>query len=80
MSSERPAVAYVWIWLPGATEPVVSRRLARDRSRLTFNYGRSYLERTDAIPIYEPESPLRRGLIRPEPGFNSRRLSARCRF
>jgi serine/threonine-protein kinase HipA len=70
MSSERPAEAYVWIWLPGAKEPVVAGRLARDRRRLTFNYGRSYLERTDAIPIYEPELPLRRGLIPPEPALN----------
>jgi serine/threonine-protein kinase HipA len=49
---------------------VVAGRLARDRRRLTFSYGRSYLERTEAIPIYEPELPLRRGLIPPEPGLN----------
>ena len=30
--------AFVWIWLPGATEPVVAGRLARaSDSRLTFN-------------------------------------------
>src|SRR3546814_9128374 len=56
--------AFVWIWLPGATEPVIAGRLAHDRDgRLTFNYGQSYLARGDAIAIYEPELPLRAGLI-----------------
>lgn len=61
--------AYVWIWLPGATEPVVAGRVARDGERLIFNYGQSYLNRPDAIPIYEPELPLRRGPIPPEAGL-----------
>ena len=35
MTSDRPEKktpdeAYVWIWLPGATEPVVAGRIARD--------------------------------------------------
>ncbi|RUO31234.1 type II toxin-antitoxin system HipA family toxin [Aliidiomarina soli] len=56
--------AYVWIWLPDATEPVVAGRLEPDGEKLLFNYGRSYLERTmDAIPIYEPELPLRPGVL-----------------
>src|SRR3546814_11499312 len=56
--------AFVWIWLPGATEPVIAGRLAHDRDgRLTFNYGQSYLARGDAIAIYEPELPLRAGLL-----------------
>src|SRR3546814_19261556 len=56
--------AFVWIWLPGATEPVIAGRLAHDRDgRLTFNYGQSYLVRGDAIATYEPELPLRAGLI-----------------
>lgn len=64
-----PKEAYVWIWLPGATEPVVAGRLARDGDRLIFNYGRSYLERDDAIPIYEPELSLKRGAIVPAAGL-----------
>ncbi len=40
--------AYVWVWLPGRTEPVVAGRLYRDGARLAFNYGRSYLDRPDA--------------------------------
>lgn len=68
-SAEAPGEAYVWVWLPGATEPVVAGRLQRERDRLVFNYGRSYLRRPDAIPIYLPELPLRRGAIPPEPGL-----------
>lgn len=64
-----PDEAYVWIWLPGATEPVVAGRLARSGDRLIFNYGQSYLERGHAIPIYEPELPLTRGAIPPESGL-----------
>ncbi|MBM68118.1 MAG: phosphatidylinositol kinase [Haliea sp.] len=65
-----PDEAFVWLWLPGATEPVVAGRLARDGDRLIFNYGQSYLERTGALPIYVPELPLRRGAIAPGTGLN----------
>ena len=56
--------AYVWFWLPGETRPVVAGRLALvDDNKLVFNYGRSYLARDNAIPIYEPELPLRPGTL-----------------
>lgn len=58
---------YVWIWLPGAVEPVVAGRIAPNGATYVFNYGRSYLDRADAIPIYLPELPLRRGEIAPPP-------------
>ena len=75
MTSDRPDTkapeeTYVWIWLPGATAPVVAGRLARDGERLIFNYGQSYLDRSDRIPIYEPELPLRSGAIAPEAGLS----------
>lgn len=57
--------AFVWIWLPGALEPVIAGRIELDGGVYAFNYGRSYLERADAIPIYAPELPLRRGRIAP---------------
>ena len=57
--------AYVWIWLPGAVNPVVAGRLWRDEPRYLFNYGQSYLARPDAIAIHERELPLREGLIEP---------------
>lgn len=57
--------AFVWVWLPGETEPVVAGRIEQLGERYVFNYGASYLERENAIPIYEPELPLRRGRIEP---------------
>jgi serine/threonine-protein kinase HipA len=60
-----PERAYVWVWLPGATEPVVAGQLRADGDLISFNYGRSYLERREAIPLYLPELPLRTGRIRP---------------
>ncbi len=62
--------AYVWIWLPGTTDPVVAGRLVREGDRLIFNYGQSYLARTDAMAIYLPELPLQRGALVPEPGLS----------
>ena len=55
--------AYVWAWLPGETRPVVAGRLAVAGDRLVFNYGRSYLERDNAISLYAPELPLRPGTL-----------------
>ena len=75
MTSDRPdrnapQEAYVWIWLPGTTVPVIAGRIARDGEWLIFNYGQSYLDRNDRIPIYEPELPLRSGAIAPEAGLS----------
>ena len=60
--------AYVWIWLLDATEPVVAGKLeADDQGNVQFNYGKSYLERINANPtaisIYEPELPLKKGVL-----------------
>lgn len=59
--------AYVWAWLPGRVDPVVAGKLTRDRGLIRFNYGRSYLEMAErgegAVPLYEPELPLRRGVL-----------------
>src|SRR5664280_3455567 len=57
MTSE-PTHAYVWVWLPGATEPVVAGLLERDGTSVSFTYGRSYRARDNAISLYEPELPL----------------------
>lgn len=68
MTSERsppPREAFVWVWLPKRVTPVVAGRIVREGEIHTFNYGRSYLERSDAIPLYLPELPLGRGAIRP---------------
>ena len=68
-SRAAPKEAYVWFWLPGEVEPVVAGRIARDGGRYSFNYGRSYLDRGEAVPIYEPELPLQRGAISPLDGL-----------
>ena len=61
--------AYVWIWLPDADTLVVAGLLSRRGDRLIFNYGRSYLARANAIPIYAPELPLQTGEIPLLPGL-----------
>ncbi|MCP3936885.1 MAG: HipA domain-containing protein [Actinomycetia bacterium] len=63
--SESPSEAYVWTWLPGADEPVVAGRIEAAGSIFFFNYGQSFLRNTNAVPLYEPELPLRSGQIRP---------------
>ena len=62
--------AYVWVWLPNATEPVVAGLLTQQGPQLVFNYGRSYLARPDAISLYAPELPLQPGSISLIPGLN----------
>lgn len=78
MTSNSPHEAFVWIWLPGETTPVVAGRLEADSGRLLFNYGKSYLERAEpsnpqspppAMAIYEPELPLKAGGISPPEGL-----------
>lgn len=63
MSSEIPQYdeAFVWVWLPGATEPIVAGRLHARDGLVSFNYGKSYLQRREAIPLYLPELPLESG-------------------
>ena len=70
ISKPRHDEAYVWVWLPGRTVPVVAGRLARDGETLSFIYGRSYLELEGAIPLYLPELPLSAGAIPPEHGLS----------
>ena len=55
--------AFVWIWLPGATEPVVAGKLTADADKLIFNYGKSYLNHKNAISIHDAELPLRPGVL-----------------
>ena len=59
--------AFVWIWLPNETAPVVAGRLESDNDNIVFNYGKSYLERVNdskpVISVYEPELPLASGAL-----------------
>ena len=70
MTSNQNNEAFVWIWLPEETKPIVAGRLEADKELIHFNYGKSYLERvadtskvTSPIPIYEPELPLQSGRL-----------------
>ena len=62
--------AFVWVWLPGAIEPVVAGKLTAEGEYLIFNYGKSYLARENAIPLYSPELPLQSGAIPLLPGLH----------
>lgn len=66
-SKESNKEAFVWIWLPKETQPVVAGKLEDDNGNILFNYGKSYLERVNdtnpAISIYEPELPLKAGVL-----------------
>jgi serine/threonine-protein kinase HipA len=68
-SKSMPREAYVWVWLPHATEPVVAGKLTLHEQRYAFNYGKSYLERGHAISLYDKELPLKSGLIYPHDGL-----------
>jgi len=60
----RTGGAFVWVWLPDATEPVVAGRIAMTRGgEHRFAYGESYLARPAAISLFTPELPLGRGWI-----------------
>lgn len=51
--------AFVWIWLPGETDPVVCGRVAQlDNGDHVFVYGKSYLRNENAISIFPEELPL----------------------
>ena len=67
-SNLQPSEVYVWIWLPGETEPVVAGRLEKHGNQILFNYGKSYLARQEkstspAISIYDVELPLEAGIL-----------------
>jgi serine/threonine-protein kinase HipA len=61
-----PQQIFVWIWLPGAVDPVVCGRMVMAADgRVIFNYGQSYLARQGAIPVFLPDLPLQAGAIEP---------------
>lgn len=65
-----PREGHVWVWLPKTTSPVVAGLLEAVHGIVTFSYGRSYLDRPEAVALYEPELPLQRGRIQPPPGLD----------
>ena len=69
-SKPTPQEAFVWVWLPQAGRPVVAGKLTQRADQLFFTYGRSYLQRPDAMALYLPELPLQTGTITLLPGLN----------
>lgn len=67
---QAPDQAYIWVWLPGQVDPIVAGLLRRVDERHVFAYGRSYLQRDDAVTIHEPELPLQAGVIEPPRGLD----------
>ncbi len=65
-----PTEAFVWVWLPHAQQAVVAGRLVQQGRQLLFNYGRSYLARSDAMALYLPELPLQAGSLPLSVGLN----------
>lgn len=67
-AAEAATQAYVWAWLPDAVDPVLAGRIDREGPLHTFTYGRSYLAREQAMPLYLPELPLAERIIQPLTG------------
>jgi serine/threonine-protein kinase HipA len=69
-SNQAQSEAFVWIWLPGQTAPVVAGRLVKAAGgAYAFNYGQSYLARADAVSLNDRELPLRAGALPLLPGL-----------
>jgi len=61
--------AFVWVWLPGMTEPVVAGRLNATAGQIVFRYAASYRARPEAVPLYLPELPLGDQVLPPLDGM-----------
>lgn len=71
MSSKSPSnEAFIWMWLPNTTSPIVVGRVEQQGPELKFNYGKKYLEHKSRISIYEKELPLKSGTIDLLPGLS----------
>jgi serine/threonine-protein kinase HipA len=67
MTTSSPVTeAFVWIWLPEATSPVVAGRLVLQGGRPHFTYGRTYRALPSAIAFSPVELPLHEGVFVPE--------------
>lgn len=64
-SEGRDDRVYVWVWLPGATEPVVGGVLSPAGNTTVFRYAQSYQALDGAVPLYLPELPLGNEVIAP---------------
>jgi len=65
MTISNPEEAFVWVWLPGYSEPVVAGKIYIEGKKYHFIYGQSYLNRSNAISLFSEELPLQPGAIEP---------------
>lgn len=74
MDTNSDLESYVWMWLPDHTDPTPIGHLEVDGPNIFFEYLSSYLDSTApldaAIPVYEPELPLRHGRLPLIEGFS----------
>jgi serine/threonine-protein kinase HipA len=70
MTSNPPRDAFVWVWLPQETLPVVAGRIIREGVGFCFLYCKSYISRKFAITLSQDELPLRAGSQSPLRGLS----------
>jgi len=61
--------AFVWIWLPKCSEPVVAGKMNLQQGKYHFIYAKSYLQNQNAISLSPIELPLQVSTFEPE-GIN----------
>ncbi len=57
--------AYVWMWLPEKTSPIVVGKMIQEDGRYHFTYGQSYRTHAEAIALSPVELPLKAGTFSP---------------
>lgn len=65
MTTSDPKEAFVWVWLPECSEPIVAGKIYTEGKKYNFIYGQSYLNRSNAISLFSEELPLQSGVIEP---------------
>ena len=64
MRPKTPQELFVWIWLPGALDPVVAgvltptKQIVNKEVAVAFRYAKSYQTLANAISLFTPELPL----------------------
>lgn len=59
------AEAFVWVWLPNQSNPIICGKLITEQDRYTFIYGKKYLALPNAIPLSPFELPLTDTAVEP---------------
>jgi len=65
MIISKASSAFVWLWLPSCTEPIVVGKINFIAGKYHFIYGRSYLDNEHSIALSPIELPLQRDTFEP---------------